>query len=241
MPEIWTHELPIRWADLDSLDHVTNVVYLDYVDEAQAVLRRDGHLSAGRGVQDVTVTYLRPTPLSARPLLVRSSLAGDVLTQEVCTTADAEPAVHARIVTTYGAPAQPQVPELDVEPVEARVRTTDLDATGAVSLSGQFRVAQEARVLHFASRMERHRLGQFVIGTISVQGIVPLEWGPEPYAAHSWISRVGRGSFTINTLVGDPAAPMFMNEATLVGFDSSTQTARPFTDDEREHLLHHLR
>lgn len=241
MTEIWTHELPIRWADLDNLNHVTNVVYLDYADEAQAVLRRDGHLAAERPVQDITVTYLRPTALSPRPLLLRSGLDGDTLTQEVCTTAGDEPVVHARVVTTYGAPSEPQIPDLDVEPVEARVRTTDLDVTGSVSLSGQFRVAQEARVLHFASRMERQRLGQFVVGTISVQGVVPLAWRPVPYEAHSWISRVGPGSFTINTLVGEPVEPIFVNQATLVGFDSETQTARRFTDDEREHLLHHLR
>jgi len=192
-------------------------------------------------VRDIEVTYLRPTALSTCPLLVRSSLDGDALTQEICTTAGDEPAVHARVVTTYGAPAAPQVPVLDGEPVEARVRISDLDATGAVSLIGQFRVAQEARVLHFGTRMKRDVLGQFVVGTISLQSVLPLTWRPEPYQAHSWISRVGNGSFTINTLVGDPSAPVFVNHTTLVGFDRETQAARPFADAERAHLHEHLR
>lgn len=231
----------MRWGDLDMLNHVTNVVYLDYAAEAQAVLRRDGLLDEGRDVRDITVTYLRPTALSTRPLLVRSSLDGDVLTQEICTTSHDEPVVHARVVTTFGAAVAPRVPVLDGEPVEARVRISDLDATGAVSLIGQFRVAQEARVLHFGTRMRRDVLGQFVVGTISLQSVTPLAWRPEPYEAHSWISRVGTGSFTINTLVGDPSAPVLINRTTLVGFDSGTQTARPFTDAERALLHEHLR
>lgn len=243
MPETWTHhhEMPMRWADLDILNHVTNVVYLDYAAEAQAVLRRDGVLPEAPTVHDITVTYLRPTPLSSRPLLIRSRREEDRLVQEICTTADEEPAVHARVVTTYGSPSVPEIPHLDGEPVEARVRISDLDATGAVSLIGQFRVAQEARVLHFGTRMKRHVLGQFVVGTISLQSVAPLAWRTEPYAAHSWISRVGRSSFTINTLVGDRAAPVFVNRTSLVGFDSQTQTARPFTGDELTLLHEHLR
>ena len=231
----------MRWGDLDILNHVTNVVYLDYAAEAQAVLRRDGDLIDGRPVRDITVTYLRPTALSRRPLLVRSSLDGDELTQEICTTSHDEPAVHARVVTTYGAPVVPQIPALDGDAVAAGVRISDLDATGAVSLIGQFRVAQEARVLYFGTRMERGVLGQFVVGTISLQAVAPLAWRPEPYEAHSWISRVGTGSFTINTLVGDPSEPVFVNRTTLVGFDSETQTSRPFTDAERALLNEHLR
>lgn len=233
--------MPMRWGDLDMLHHVTNVIYLDYAAEAQAVRRRDGHLEVGRPVRDITVTYLRPTALSARPLLVRSSLDGNQLAQEICTTAGDEPAVHARVITTYGDPVAPQIPALDGEPVEARVRISDLDATGAVSLIGQFRVAQEARVLHFGTRMKRNVLGQFVVGTISLQPAAPLSWRAEPYEANSWISRVGTGSFTINTLVGDPSVPVFVNRTTLVGFDSETQTARPFTDAERTLLHEHLR
>lgn len=233
--------MPMRWGDLDILNHVTNVVYLDYAAEAQAVLRRDGHLAAARPVSDITVTYLRPTALSTRPLLVRSGLDGDVLTQEICTTGGDEPAVHARVVTTYGDPVPPHIPTLDGEPVEARVRISDLDVTGAVSLIGQFRVAQEARVLHFGTRMERNVLGQFVVGTISLQPVVPLSWRAESYAAHSWISRVGTASFTINTVVGDPSAPVFVNRTQLVGFDRDSQAARPITDPERTLLHQHLR
>lgn len=232
----------MRWADLDILNHVTNVVYVDYALEAQAVLRRDGHLEPGRPVRDVTVTYHRPTALSSRPLLLRSSLSGDVLDQEVCTTAgDAEPVVQARIVTTHGDPAPTQTPTFEDDPLPSRVRAGDVDATGAVSASGLVRLAQEARIRHFASRMDRGRLGQFVLGTISLQPLSEVTWRTEPYDARSWITRVGRGSFTIDTALLSDQQPLFTSQTVLVGFDADQQVSRPFTDDEREHLHAHLR
>lgn len=227
----------MRWADLDILNHVTNVVYVDYALEAQAVLRRDGHLAEGLPVRDVTVTYHRPTPLSSRPLLLRSSLSGDVLDQEVCTTAgDADPVLQARIVTTHGEPVSAQLPPFDDDSLPSRVRAGDVDATGAVSASGLVRLAQEARIRHFSSRMDRGRLGQFVLGTISLQPIGPVTWRTEPYDAHSWITRVGRGSFTIDTALLSGQEPLFTSQTVLVGFDADRQVSRPFTDDEREHL-----
>lgn len=238
MPDTWTHELPMRWSDLDLLNHVTNVVYLDYASEAQAVLQRDGHLEAGRPVRDITVTYLRPTMLSSRPLLLLATLDGDVLEQEVCTTATDEPVVHATVVTTYGRPDAPQVPELTDAPLEARVRMTDLDTAGVVSISGQFRLSQESRILHFA-RMGRDALGQFVIGRISLQPLVDIRWQPEPLVAQSWITRVGGSSFTIDTMVSAADRPLFVSQSTLVGFDMDTQSSRAFTPAEREHLLAH--
>lgn len=232
----------MRWADLDILNHVTNVVYLDYALEAQAVLHRDGHLPVGRPVQDVTVTYRRPTPLSARPLLLRSSLDGEVLDQDVCVTSDdAEPVVQARIVTTYGEPGPAQVPSFDDDPLSSRVRAGDVDATGAVSVSGLVRLAQEARIRYFSSRMDRDRMGQFVLGTISLQPISPVTWRTEPYDARSWITRVGRGSFTIDTAVLSGDEVMFTSQTVLVGFDADQQVSRPFGDDERGHLEAQLR
>lgn len=227
----------MRWADLDMLNHVTNVVYVDYAAEAQAVLVRDGHLDAGRPVSDVTVTYRRPTPLSSRPLLLRAQLDGAVLTQEVCTTAAGESAVHATIITAFGPPSGQEMARSD-DPVHTRVRMSDLGATGVVSAPGQFRLAQESRIVHFA-RMGRDRLGQFVVGRVALQPLASIAWRPDPLQAHSAITRVGRGSFTIDTMLSDERSAVFTSQTTLVGFDKQTQTSRAFSPDEREHLLAH--
>jgi acyl-CoA thioester hydrolase len=235
------YELPMRWADLDLLNHVTNVVYVDYAAEGQTLLRRDGHLADTAPVCGVEVTYLRPTPLSRRPLLLQARWDGSALTQDICTTADdADPVVHATVVTTHGDPRPGPIADLEQPPVDARMRMTDLDLTGHLSLAGQFLLAQEARIVHFA-RMGRERLGQFVVGRIALQPLAPMTWRTEPLQAHSWITRVGRGSFTIDTMVSGDDGPLFTSQTVLVGFDRDTQRSRPFADDEREHLEAHRR
>ena len=56
------HEIhiPMRWADLDQLNHVNNVVYVDYAMEARAQLVDDGHLDAGLPIRHVRVDFMRP-------------------------------------------------------------------------------------------------------------------------------------------------------------------------------------
>ena len=73
------YECPMRWADLDLLGHVNNVVYVDYLQEARAdMIRR--HVPASRpegaelteGVVVVRheVTYLAPLTFRFRPIRI---------------------------------------------------------------------------------------------------------------------------------------------------------------------------
>jgi acyl-CoA thioester hydrolase len=77
------YECHLRWADLDSLGHINNVVYVDYLQEARVSLmrtmlddernersRRDG--SGGEAVVVVRheVTYLAPLSFRFHPVLV---------------------------------------------------------------------------------------------------------------------------------------------------------------------------
>ena len=70
----------MRWADLDSLNHVNNVVYVDYAMEARGRLVDDGVLGAGQTIRRLRVDFLRPLLLSSKPVLVRSTIDADVLT-----------------------------------------------------------------------------------------------------------------------------------------------------------------
>ena len=70
----------MRWADLDMLGHVNNVVYVDYLQEARVDMlrthgaRRHGHapedLAEGVVVVRHEVTYLRPLTFSFRPISI---------------------------------------------------------------------------------------------------------------------------------------------------------------------------
>ena len=74
----------MRWADLDQLGHVNNVVYVDYLQEARVdMLRAHGRgpraLADGLVVVRHEVTYLKPLIFDFRPVSVSPSKAVAVL------------------------------------------------------------------------------------------------------------------------------------------------------------------
>ena len=65
----------MRWADLDQLGHVNNVVYVDYLQEARVdMLRAHGRgpeaLAEGLVVVRHEVTYLKPLNFDFRPVSI---------------------------------------------------------------------------------------------------------------------------------------------------------------------------
>jgi acyl-CoA thioester hydrolase len=70
------YECPMRWADLDMLGHVNNVVYVDYLQEARVDLlrshaqRESGELTEGVVVVRHEVTYLSPLTFRFRPVKI---------------------------------------------------------------------------------------------------------------------------------------------------------------------------
>ena len=70
------YECPMRWADLDMLGHVNNVVYVDYLQEARVDMlrshaqRESGELTEGVVVVRHEVTYLSPLTFRFRPVKI---------------------------------------------------------------------------------------------------------------------------------------------------------------------------
>jgi acyl-CoA thioester hydrolase len=65
----------MRWADLDQLGHVNNVVYVDYLQEARVDMLRahgggPGRLAEGLVVVRHEVTYLKPLTFDFRPISI---------------------------------------------------------------------------------------------------------------------------------------------------------------------------
>ena len=71
-----TYQCHLRWADLDSLGHINNVVYVDYLQEARVSLMRemrgDRPEDLGEGVVVVRheVTYLAPLTFRFEPVSI---------------------------------------------------------------------------------------------------------------------------------------------------------------------------
>ncbi|MET0767507.1 MAG: hypothetical protein ABWY50_07685 [Aeromicrobium sp.] len=234
MPDIHVHAMPLRWADLDQLNHVNNVVMQEYAAEARGLLTDDGVLDPAAPVAATTVTFLRPLLLSRRPVEVESSLDGLVLTQEISMRHGGERTVHARVVTTYGPPAD-DVPVAadEVETYDVQVRRSDVGADGLVTLVKLAEYFQEGRILHVSTTLPTWKPGAFVIGTTEVAYARPLGWRREPYGIRTWFDRIGSASVVMRSELVDGDVLIATARTVLVGFDLQAQASRRFDDAER--------
>lgn len=75
-----TTSLAMRWSDLDVQNHVNNVTYAEYLQEARVALLLEvgcrDMLDEGVVVVRHQVEYLRPIALSEEPVVVTSSITG---------------------------------------------------------------------------------------------------------------------------------------------------------------------
>lgn len=227
----------MRWADLDSLNHVNNVVYLDYAAEARARLADGGLVGDDSTVTGQTVRFMRPMALSRGPVTIVSSLADGELTQDICVVRDGVRADHARVVTRFGARQDAAPREVDIDAMPVRIRRGDVDAAGAVHTTKVFELFQEVRVLDVSTRLGHLRAGSFVVGTSDVVFRRPIRWREEPYRATTWLSRVGNASLEMTCEIVDGTHVLAESTTTLVGFDPATQSSRRFEADERAQLL----
>lgn len=223
----------MRWADLDSLNHVNNVVYVDYAAESRSLLIEDGQLEPGREVTQMSVKYVRPLLLTRHAVLVESDIEADTVTQQISVERDGERTLHAVVTTSFGTPALRSRAEVAIDPLPSRIRRSDLDAAGVVGPTKTFELFQEGRILFISSHLPQLSAGQFVVGTVSVDFHQAITWRRDPYQMRGWISRVGDASVTIESELSDGDVVLARAQSFLVGFDLAAQTSRTFTTGER--------
>lgn len=223
----------MRWADLDSLNHVNNVVYVDYAAESRAILTADGLIDRELDVVQTSVRYARPLGLTRHPVLIASTLDGNTVIQEIGLERDGTRMVHAKVTTTLGVRAAAQPADVGADVLPCRVRRNDLDSTGYVGHVKTFELFQEGRVLYLSNHLPRRKNGQFVVGTVSVDYHEPVSWRPEPYDMRSWVSRVGAGSLTVESELADGDIVLARGITFMVGYDLAAQKSRAFSPEER--------
>ena len=235
------HLIHLRWADIDQLDHVTNVRYLDYADEARVALVEAGDLRRDVQIGQCAVDYLRPLPLSMTPVHVSGQLDGDELSQEIFADEAGQRAVYARVVTTLVDSRQPIVPDpvlAGSDPIHLRRSDT---TNGIVSNAKYFELFQEARVLVMEKLIEISSTGAFVMGRMAIDYADDLQWRPEPYPARTWVEKYGRSSIHLCSEILNGDRVVARSAGILVGFDASTQRSRPLGEAERAFLEESLR
>lgn len=227
----------MRWADLDTLNHVNNVRYIDYALEASAQLLDDGALPDDHSIARMEVEFLRPLMLSRTPARITStvldaSTVSDTLVQEICAGDD----VFARVTTTFGRSTAPDPGPPSAQVHEAQLRRGDLGSDGAATPAKIFELFQESRILHFSGLMGHENAGRFVVAHLGVDFIRPITWRPELLSIASRVIKVGNSSLGVASQIVDASGAYATCDAVLVGFDMATQSSRRFSDDERAHL-----
>lgn len=223
------HEIPMRWADLDSLNHVNNVVYLKYAENARAAIPQ---LPQGP-IGTMNIQFKRPMLLGSRPVVVTSSIDGDRVLQTIG-MAESD-AVFATVEVTYGALAAQEALNPAAKPGSIALRHTDLDATGVVNEAQVFELFQETRVPFINGVLTRMTPGNFVVANVEARYHRPIP-SQARLESTARVGRVGNASFVIEAQLGRDGQAFASSSAVLVGFDAATQSSRAFTDHERESL-----
>ncbi len=230
------YRLPMRWADLDQLNHVNNVVYLEYAAEARAALVDAGTLDAGLEDVAIGIDFVRPMLLSTKLVEIDQEVDGDRLTQEVTQVVDGERVVFARVHTRLGGRGDLGPPAIDGEVVQFRGRRGDLDARGHVDPVRYFEYFQEARIITMAHAWSTGELGRMVVARLDVDYGPPVGWRHEPWEMTTAVTRVGGKSFHLSCEWRDGDVVVARNTAVLVGFDVETQSSRALEPAEIAYL-----
>ncbi|CAN5412188.1 hypothetical protein BH09ACT10_BH09ACT10_29420 [soil metagenome] len=234
---MYTHLIQVRWSDQDPYEHVNNVLYIVYADEALRALVADGEFDrAGRFVTGCSTEFLRPLAFSPELAAVVSRIEGDTVVQEIFDNRRAEGAPACRVTTTFSAQYEDKPLQVSGATYDCYPRRVETEADGAVGYARQFEHMQEGRAVLTVGIMESDEARQFVIGRVDGTFHRPMTWQPEPYVISSWIHKVGTKSFTIKSATH--FAGVLYTECTtvLVGFDLKTQASRSLTDWERAHF-----
>ena len=153
--------------------------------------------------------------------------------------------IEREVLGRYLEPAEPRTPlagqgsARHVFPL--RVRWSDVDAYRHVNNVKYIEYFQEARIRYL---MELHRdrdeFGHIAVARADVDYRRPIFFRMTPYDVHSWVSHVGRTSFTVAAEIRDGDELLASSRVVLVGFDSTTQRATELTPAQRDRLVGEL-
>jgi acyl-CoA thioester hydrolase len=122
-----------------------------------------------------------------------------------------------------------------------RVRWSDVDAYRHVNNVKYIEYFQEARI-RYLMHLHHHgdEFGHIAVARADVDYRRPIFFRMTPYEVHSWVSHVGRTSFTMAAEIRDGGEVLASSRVVLVGFDSATQRAAELTPSQRARLVEDL-
>ncbi|HEY9565056.1 MAG TPA: thioesterase family protein [Nocardioides sp.] len=280
------YECPVRWADLDLLGHVNNVIYIDYLQEARIDMllthapdSRANDLAEGVVVVAHDVQFLVPLTFRSHPVKVDTwvtevKAATFTMAYEVYDETPEGRVVYLRaksVLTPFvfaeERPRRISADEREVltrflgeDPLQVtpertparrvtgghyplRVRFSDVDAYGHVNNVKYFEYFQEGRIGYMANLWgggEDYPQVSVVLAQMDVEYVRPIMFRSQPYDVHSWVSKVGRSSFVVESEILDGDEVLSRARVVMVTFDPATQKAAPAPEIARQVLLREL-
>lgn len=233
------HVIHMRWADLDVLNHVNNVRYLDYVDDARSRLIHE--IGPERVLSRCDIEFIRPLELTALPILVTSVIDDHgALQQEIVVDHEEGRVVYARVHSDLAVERAP----LEVLPAESNkvyfhARACDV-TDGSIGNAPVFGLFQEARILSLGRREKKRPGGPIVVARSTVRYAAPIAMRHRPYEIRSVIERMGRASVTMRMQIVEDGRALAETHVVFVGFDAKTQKSRVFEEVERAYMIDRL-
>lgn len=218
--------IPMRWADLDVLDHVNNVTYLDYVAEAREALIETGYLDE-TVIARSKISYRRPITLTSDPIEVQTTIDGDTLRHEVVVGGVA----CADVIEHLGEPDEAPVPREGALVGAISLRRSDIGPDASVTVARLFELVQEARIASIRGLLPPPR-GRFVVASVTLEQCRPITWRQVPLQTRAWVTAVGRSSYSATFQLLDEGGVLVESESVFVGFDPEAQRSRPLTEGE---------
>ncbi len=121
---------------------------------------------------------------------------------------------------------------------DCHVRFSDVDLYGHVNNVKYFEYYQEARLRFLQELWGQAEGGGFtvVVARVDVDYKRPILFRTTPYVVESWITRVGRSSFVVESAIKDGDELLSVARTVLVRFDLESHSARPLAEAERAWL-----
>lgn len=233
------YAVPVRWGDLDVMNHVNNVHLVAIAEHGAVLLTGAGQWAVPPPPLRAHVRYHRPVSFSGQQLLVRNTVDGSALRQDIVDhTTDGYPVCAT--VTTRPDVSMPDWLSSDQRSWPAAMtwppRWSDIGPDNEVRISSLFGLVQEARIALFADLINDVG-GDFVILEVEQYITGRLPFRPEPYAVRSGVQRIGTSSLVV--LTGTAEAELAARTV-VVAYDSGANTSRPLTDIERKYFAERL-
>lgn len=234
------YPINVRWTDMDLLQHVNNVMYVQMADNARFAAAGVLDAPVGRAsVASCQIDFIDALESRTDPTRVVSAVRGMDLYQEIRSIREGSEVTHARLHISLADPAP--FDSCDSPGHDYLHWTRPSDARdGEVTNHALFGILQEARILALdrgEGLLDHERV---VVARSSLRVARPVLDRPEPYLVRTYMKRLGTSSTTLVLQLRDGSDVLAEGESVVVGFDLRTARSRPFTETERSSLLRAL-